>query len=974
MKSIRERSSLVLVASTANTEANGNEQQKTGIGGRNNKPRTLNKNASNKAFSRDVGNSSLKQGSTLGVCHSTGRESTAKPKQHDNPVKPKPRQLTLSDLITTLPEVSKTSQQTRQHKEVTSPVPSHNKQPSPEILQVLQKPTPFVLAESAFPSLPSKSNDKSLIAKHKKTAHVSLKKESSPVKVPAIDAKMSVISKRSENQTVASLHTNCSDSHYTSTSVGFLNKKGRPKRLGPRKKKFTTLKKRVLLERLQKWKEFNASQNALNLPTTRSSARCIPDTASPDPELPSSVISTSSTIVCLVNFIDLETDDLTDEDEYREICADICRLAFSIGPVDGICIPRGNMESSLLGLVFVRFQNSIDALAARSCWKGMVLGGREINSLLISSDEELATKIFSSSASYGPKIAIHNILTEDDLTDDECMEETLSDIRHLIISRCLLQDIDVKVDTVYKDKLGIIADYPDNWDAAIATLIALDGTSFSGNAINTELFVDFRLMFWDTVEDQIPVPFPSSTETFIETSETHGEYDIVPGSMELWNILTEDDLQDLESLEECKEDILSVVKKFGSVVSLNVCMNGDRRGHVFISFEEGKDASIAAAALDGHSMFGGEKICASVVCSTGFGKSRIDFDAEAKPNTPPNDNLILVLSNVFCDDDLEDEENYEESKEDILALVSEFGDVSSMEVCRDGDCKGKAFIKFAQGKDAAVSAAKALNGKIIGGQQINAFVSVDLNKSMPHILASELTDSLNGVKLNGKNVHAELWCETYKSLESVSHFAMAPEKSNFDNGVLGETDGVNNTGDIAPEPILTKDGKLITARWAECKRVPKVQNSGLTPDYVRLLDDENTTSLLIEMLGTLMKFQQRSKNDANARARRRLVVGFREVARGVRAKKIKMVVMANNLDEYEVVGEKTQEIIDLCRASDIPILFELNKRKLGKALGKTLKMSIVGIQNADGAYEQFKKLKVILERSSNQSLDLGILP
>ena len=971
MKSISERSSLVLVGSTAATEANGYQQQETGVVGVSEKPRTRKERASNKACARGVGNSPLKQGSALSVYHSTGRQSTAKlNQQHDNPVKPKPRQLTLSDLITTLPEVSKTSQQTRQHKEVPSPVSSHNKKSSLEVLQVLQKPTPFVLEESAFPSLPSKSNDTSLIVKHKKPSHdMSLRKESSPVKVPAIDAKISVKSKRSENQPVANLHTNCSDTHHTSTSVGFLNKKGRPKRLGPRKKKFTTLKKRVLLERLQKWKEFNASQISLNSPTTTSSARCITDTGSPEPEPPSSVIPTSSTIVCLVNFIDLETDDLTDDDEYREICADICRLAFSIGPVDGIFIPRGNTESSLLGLGFVRFQYSIDALAAKSCWKGMILGGREINSLLISSDEELATKIYSSSTSFDPKIAIHNILTEDDLTDDECMEETLSDIRHLILSTCLLQEIDVKVDAIYKDKLGVIADFPDNWDAAIATLIALDGTSFSGNTINTELFVDFRLMFWD----QIPGSFPSSTETCIETCETHGVNDIVPGSMELWNILTEDDLQDLESLEECKEDILSVVKKFGTVVSLNVCMNGDHRGHVYISFTEGKDASIAAAALDGHIMFGGVKVCASVVCGTGVGKPPIDFDAEAKANNPPNNSQILVLSNVFCDDDFDDDENFEESKQDILSLVSEFGDVSSMEICRDGDCKGEVFISFAQGKDAAVSAAKALDGKIIGGQQINACASVDFNKSLPHFLSSGLTDSLHGFKLNGNNIHAELLCENHKSLESVSHFTMAPEKNN-NNGMLGESDGVNNTSDMTPEPILTKGGKLITARWAECKRVPKVQSSSLTPDYVRLLDDENTTSLLIDMLGTLMKFQQRSKNDANARARRRLVVGFREVARGVRAKKIKMVVMANNIDEYEAVCEKTQEIIDLCRASDIPILFELNKRKLGKALGKTLKMSIVGIQNADGAYEQFKKLKVILERSSNQHFDLGKLP
>jgi hypothetical protein len=35
----------------------------------------------------------------------------------------------------------------------------------------------------------------------------------------------------------------------------------------------------------------------------------------------------------------------------------------------------------------------------------------------------------------------------------------------------------------------------------------------------------------------------------------------------------------------------------------------------------------------------------------------------------------------------------------------------------------------------------------------------------------------------------------------------------------------------------------------------------------------------------------------------------------------------------------------------------LNKRKIGKALGKTIRVSVAGIQNADGAQVQFKKLK-----------------
>ena len=115
--------------------------------------------------------------------------------------------------------------------------------------------------------------------------------------------------------------------------------------------------------------------------------------------------------------------------------------------------------------------------------------------------------------------------------------------------------------------------------------------------------------------------------------------------------------------------------------------------------------------------------------------------------------------------------------------------------------------------------------------------------------------------------------------------------------------------------------------------------------------------MLSEMLGELMRLQERSKDDKNARARRRVVMGLREVARGIRARKMKMVVMANNLDEYGAIDSKLQEILDLARVGELPVLYELNKRKLGKALGKSIKVSVVGIQNADGAHEQFKKLK-----------------
>lgn len=53
--------------------------------------------------------------------------------------------------------------------------------------------------------------------------------------------------------------------------------------------------------------------------------------------------------------------------------------------------------------------------------------------------------------------------------------------------------------------------------------------------------------------------------------------------------------------------------------------------------------------------------------------------------------------------------------------------------------------------------------------------------------------------------------------------------------------------------------------------------------------------------------------------------------------------MANNLDDqYGAIDEKLQEILDLCHNEGIPVLFELNKKGIGKALGKTIKVAVVG--------------------------------
>jgi ribosomal protein L7Ae-like RNA K-turn-binding protein len=160
-----------------------------------------------------------------------------------------------------------------------------------------------------------------------------------------------------------------------------------------------------------------------------------------------------------------------------------------------------------------------------------------------------------------------------------------------------------------------------------------------------------------------------------------------------------------------------------------------------------------------------------------------------------------------------------------------------------------------------------------------------------------------------------------------------------------------------PEPMYSGDKVIREQYYAECKRAPKIPNTGESLEYAKQINDESVVLLLFDMLGELMRLQLRAKDIKNAKGRRRPVMGLREVCRGIRAKKVKMIVKANNLDQYGALDVKLQELLDLAKEHDLPVILELNRRKIGKALGKTIKVSVVGIENSDGAYEPFKKLK-----------------
>ena len=362
------------------------------------------------------------------------------------------------------------------------------------------------------------------------------------------------------------------------------------------------------------------------------------------------------------------------------------------------------------------------------------------------------------------------------------------------------------------------------------------------------------------------------------------------------NILTDDDLEDEDCLEESLIDIRKVASQYGEVGSL-VAVRGENdklSTHVLVTYT--CDADNAVRELN-KVIFGGQPVVATLASTSSSSSS-----------SSAQSYYTVEIRNLITDDDLEDESCLKESLNDVKELATHYGQVENITVRRPddhsklSDCNEYSIHIYFPTMHEAKSAVTGFDGMLIGGQSITA------------VLDGSMVDD---VKNNNQTL----------------------------------------TSNNEPVPMYSGD-KLISDRFAECKRVPKVVNQNVIPrPYAKIVtDDESIKSTIIEMLSELMRLQRRALEENNVKAKRRLVMGLREVARGIRSHKVKLVIMANNLDEYGAIDKTVQDIIDLAKTEEVPIYYELNKRSLGKAVGKSIKVAVVGVQSADGAHQQYKKL------------------
>ncbi|NXF79018.1 SEBP2 protein, partial [Sclerurus mexicanus] len=142
--------------------------------------------------------------------------------------------------------------------------------------------------------------------------------------------------------------------------------------------------------------------------------------------------------------------------------------------------------------------------------------------------------------------------------------------------------------------------------------------------------------------------------------------------------------------------------------------------------------------------------------------------------------------------------------------------------------------------------------------------------------------------------------------------------------------------------------------------LPKIHSRNFR-DYCSQVLSKEVDSCVTDLLKELVRFQDRlyQKDPVKAKIKRRLVMGLREVQKHLKLKKLKCVIISPNCEKIQSKGgldETLHNIIDCACEQNIPFVFALNRKALGRCVNKAVPVSVVGIFSYDGAQDHFHRM------------------
>lgn len=475
-------------------------------------------------------------------------------------------------------------------------------------------------------------------------------------------------------------------------------------RLGPRKKNLSTLKKRILLDRLERWRDIQREEppaspparaqrqdagekNAcLSLSSDHSGASfSSPSSSAVTPcgddidEFGNGGSGTSGQRLWTVTIYNLvDEQDIEDDDDQAEVERDLWEMASTYGVVRSIDIPRsaaqfkGSESAGATGAaaavpVKAAFATIDEAQRAREGFEGRIVGGK---ALLVEIDVDVnfggSTPPNNKTKRSAPapagrslwRVAVENLIDEEDNLDDE------------------------------DDFAEVYAD--------VSAMMGVHGTL-------------------------IAVHIPRrrrKSEKGVDSDDKHGDVETFKAMEPAWQV---------------------VVVTFGSLVEAQACVEGTKGRMV-----GGKalDAKLLTGSVEGEH-------------ERREDTSAIGTTAAQPPSLSPGDNTAssaeadgsrsiwrVVIRNLIDEDDLRDDDDYGEVLADITTLISAYGAVAGLYIPRNRKEEGVATegadsshdraelgeaIAVYGSLEEAEACAQGLSGRTIGGKALHAQVLTNGN-------------------------------------------------------------------------------------------------------------------------------------------------------------------------------------------------------------------------------------------------------
>lgn len=132
-------------------------------------------------------------------------------------------------------------------------------------------------------------------------------------------------------------------------------------------------------------------------------------------------------------------------------------------------------------------------------------------------------------------------------------------------------------------------------------------------------------------------------------------------------------------------------------------------------------------------------------------------------------------------------------------------------------------------------------------------------------------------------------------------------------------------------------------------------------EYVDQILDKSLDEKFSKFIEKLRDLYYKKKSVAPLKAKKRFVVGMREIEKFIRLNQVLCLFVVPNIEKVSgdknSLDERLLKIFCSCRGNSIPIFFGLNKFKLGKAARKKMScVSMLGFINVEGLENDLKSL------------------